>query len=121
MLIEAEPRGERQVGADPDEHGAEPPVVPVEVVLLHPGSLELQMIAVGLFAADIDEDAGPLAGLEDHDDLVGLGAAQVGRDKLVPAPLGSCYDRCAPLLRAVQHPVVVLGRDVARSTSRLTG
>ncbi len=78
VLIEAEAGGGRQAEADPDKQGSEPPVVQVEVVLVHPALLELQGIAVGRLAIDTHDDAGRLAGLEDHHNLVGLGAAEVG-------------------------------------------
>jgi hypothetical protein len=81
MLIETQPRRERKVRADADEHPAPVAVEQVEVVLDRPAPLELQMPAVVF--ADGHEIARRFAGFEDHDDVIGFCPGEVPIDKLV--------------------------------------
>jgi len=63
MLVEADPRRERQVGAHAHEHAAPAGVVDIEVVLKDPALGELQMPALGGPVADGGHDARGLARL----------------------------------------------------------
>src|SRR3989441_6272822 len=65
-----------------------------------------------------DQNAGRLARFEDHDDLVGLGALEVGRDEVVAPPLRRVEERRTPLPYASRHPVVKLGSHVAQQIAR---
>ena len=56
VLIEADPRGKREVGAHADKHPAPARVVPVEVELIHPALFELQMRAVVILIPDGYQD-----------------------------------------------------------------
>jgi hypothetical protein len=80
MLIETQPRRERKVRADADEHPAPDAVEQVEVVLDRLAPLELRMPAV-VFA---DGKKGRrLAGSEDNDDAIGFCPGEVPIDELV--------------------------------------
>src|SRR5271166_5725260 len=68
MLVEADPRRERQVGTHAHEHAAPSLVVEIEIVLNDPTLGELQMPAVGRPVADGDHDARRLARLQDGDE-----------------------------------------------------
>src|SRR6516165_3758137 len=72
MLVEADPRGEWQVGAHAHEHAAPSLIVDVEVVLNDPTLGELQVPTVDGLVADGDHDAGRFARLQHDDDLVGF-------------------------------------------------
>jgi hypothetical protein len=99
MLVEANPRRERQVGANADEHAAPAGVVDIEVELNDPALGELQMPAVGGPVADGGHDAGGLAGLQNDDDRIGLGAFEIGLDELVATPFRGVQNRNVLLCR----------------------
>src|SRR5207249_5584341 len=101
-----------------DEQAAPLAVVDVEVVLHAPPLHELEMPAVIRLVALGDQNAGRLARFEDHDDLVGLGALEVGRDEVVAPPLRCVEERRAPLPYASRHPVVKLGSHIAQQIAR---
>ena len=104
MLIEADPRRERQVGAHAHEHPAPVLVVDIEVVLHDPAVGDLKMPAVELLVADRRHDARRLSGFQDDDDLIRLGALEVGLDKFVAAALWRLEDRSIPFLRPAPSP-----------------
>jgi hypothetical protein len=99
MLVEANPRRERQVRACAHEHPAPAGVVDVEVVLNDPALGELQMPAVGGFVADGGDDARRLARFQHDDDRVGFGAFEIGFDKLVATALRRLQNRNVSLRR----------------------
>jgi len=64
--------------------------------------------------ADTDQDASGLAGFENGDDLIGLGASEIRGDELLALLFFRRVEEgCAPLAGAVLHPVVVLSGKVA--------
>jgi hypothetical protein len=65
-----------------------------------------------------DQDAGRLARFEDHDDLVGLGALEVGRHEVIAPPVRRVEKRGAPMPYACGDPVVKLSGDVAQEVAR---
>ncbi|MGO9271337.1 MAG: hypothetical protein ACLQOO_13945 [Terriglobia bacterium] len=117
MLVQAETRGEGEVGADTHEHRTPVAVVEIEMVWVHPARLQHQVSLLGGFFADADENAGRLAGLDDSHDLVGLGASEIGLQDLVAALFRGFQDGDFPFPGTVLHPVVVLGRDLAQQLS----
>src|SRR5262245_57901092 len=63
--------------------------------------------------ADAHQDASGLAGFENDDDLIGLGALEIrGDEVLVLFFFGGVQNGCARLASAGLHPVVVLSGDV---------
>ncbi|HKN10560.1 MAG TPA: hypothetical protein VJ376_13920 [Pseudomonadota bacterium] len=99
MLVEADPRRERQVGTHAHEHAAPSLVVDVEIEVYDPALGKLQMPAVYRPVADGDHDARRFAGLQHGDGLVGLGDFDVRFDELVAAALGRLQNRNVALLR----------------------
>jgi hypothetical protein len=76
-----------RIGAHPHEHPAPVSIVDIEVVLYDPALGDLQMPTVGLSVADCRHDPSRLSGFEDDDNLIRLGALEVGLDEFVaPAP-----------------------------------
>ena len=114
MLIEINPSGERQVRAHPHEHPAPGLVVDIEVVLHDPAAGDLKVPAVHLLVADCRHDARRLSGFEDDDDLIRLGAAEVGLDKFVAAALGRLDDRSIPFAGLLLHPALELFSGAAQ-------
>jgi hypothetical protein len=89
MLIEAHTREKAEVGADANEHAAPLAIEQIEIVLVHPAAVLLQMPPSVL--ADRDQNARGLARLEDDDDLIGGRAPEVAVDEGVEAA-GGCLD-----------------------------
>jgi hypothetical protein len=104
MLVEADPRRERQVRTHADENPPPALIIDIEVVLHDPALGELQMPAVGRLVADRDHDAGGFARLQHDDDLIRLGALEVRLDELVAAARRRLQDRNVPLLRPWLQP-----------------
>src|SRR5947209_554068 len=117
MLIETDPRRERQIRAHANEHATPAPVVDIEVVLHDPAVGDLKVPAVRLPVADCRHDARRLTCLEDDDDLIRLGAAEVGLDEFVAATLGCLNDRSIPSVGLVLHPVLELFGGAAQHIS----
>src|SRR5208282_1661288 len=119
MLVQAETSGEGEVGADTHEHRTPVAVVEIEMVWVHPARLQHQVSLLGGFFADADENAGRLAGLDDSDDPVGLGASEIRLQYLVATLFGGFQDGDFPFPETVFHPVVVLV-EISPSSCRLT-
>lgn len=116
VLVEADARGEREVGTHADENAAPLPIEQVEVVLIHPPAVILQMPPVVL--TDGDENAGGFAGLENDDDVVRVGPTEVRFDESVSTFLSRGLDHGDTPLRGTRcHPALVLGCDVAEHGS----
>src|SRR5207247_10594047 len=64
--------------------------------------------------SDSGQEGSRVAGFENHHDLIGLGAAKVGLDKLIPSAFGSRQDRRSPLPGALLHPLMVLAGNLAQ-------
>src|SRR6516162_31900 len=110
MLIETDASGEGEIGTDPHKHLPPVGVLDVEVVLLDPSPLQLQMPTVVF--PNGGHDGGGLARFDDGHDLVGLRASEVARHEVI-APTGRIFlNRYTPFLGAVFGPVVVLRSDV---------
>jgi len=85
-------------------HPAPVPVVAIEVVLHDPALGDLQVPAVGLSVADCRHDPGRLSGLEDDDNLIRLGALEVGFDKFVAPAFWRVDNRRAPSIGLLLDP-----------------
>src|SRR6266567_6451872 len=88
-----------------------PPVriVQVEVILVHPTLLVLQMWAIVVPATNRDRDAGRFPCFQDCHHLVGFGVLEVGLHELVPptvvtVAVGRFENRSAPFLGSVLEP-----------------
>jgi hypothetical protein len=106
MLVQANSRGEWEVGTHADEHAAPGGVIQIEVELVHPTLLILQVRTVIILVTDCDQNARRLAGLDDGHHLVRFGIVEVLIQKLVsPAVVaitfGGLQDGSAPLLGPV--------------------
>src|SRR5713226_9363789 len=77
MLVQAHPRGEWKVGAHADEHVAPVRIVYVEVILIHPALLVLQMWTIVALVPNRNQDAGWFPCFQDCDHLVGFGLLEV--------------------------------------------
>ncbi len=113
VLVQAHAGRGGEVGAHAHGEPAPAPVVDVEVVLEDPVLRELQLPAIVFLIALGDQHAGGLPRLEDGDDMVRLGAAEVRVDEVIAAAVGGVEDGRTPLRRAVLDPVLVLLGDVA--------
>src|SRR4030095_7665468 len=111
MLVQTEASGKGKVRADPNEHPTPLAVIQIEVVLLNPALFQLQMVS------DRRHDACRFPGLENTDDLVGLGPLEVAVDKVVPASGGSFQDRRPPFLGTILYPVMELRGNLAQQVA----
>ena len=112
MLIQAQARGEGEVGTQAHEHPAPVGIDQIEAVLVDPTPLGRQMPPIGF--ADGGQAAGGVAGLEAHHDLGRLRAAAIGGDAGVAAAGRRIANGGTPRLGASLHPAVVLCGDVAQ-------
>src|SRR5580693_8734591 len=112
MLIETDPGGEGEIGTDPYEHLPPTGVLNIEVVLVDPAQLHLQMPTVVF--PDGGHDGGGLARFDDGHDLIGLSTSEVASHEVIAPAWGIFLNRYTPFLRAVLDPVVVLTGDVAQ-------
>ena len=112
VLVQAYPRREGEVGSEGDKHPTPALVVQVEVVLVDPTLLQLQVGAVVLLSADGHQDAGRLSGFENHGHSVGFAVPQVLLSKIISALfLGCVQDGSAPFLGSILQPVLELIGD----------
>lgn len=112
MLIETDACGEREIGADPHKHLSPTGVLDIEVVLVDPAELHLQMPTV--IFPDGGHDGGRLTRFDDGHDLTGAGASEVALHEIVAPACGIFVNGYAPFLGAVLDPVVVLIGDIAQ-------
>ena len=113
MLIQADTGSEGKVGAHSYEHPPPAGVVEIEIVLDDPTLRHLQMPLVVLLVAVGDQNPPRLTGPDNRHDLIRLGVDEIRVEEFVPAAFGRFYDRRAPLLGSVGHPMLVLLGDVA--------
>src|SRR6266699_1711452 len=112
MLIETDASGEGKIGAHPYEHLSPTGVLDIEVVLLDPAPLQLQMPTVVF--PDGGHDGGGLARFDDGHGLIGLGTSEVAFHEVIAPAWGIFLNGYTPFLGAVLDPVVVLRSDVAQ-------
>jgi four helix bundle protein len=112
MLIETDPSGKGKVGAKPYEDLSPMGVLDIEVVLLYPTPLQLQMPTVVF--PDGGQDGGGLACFDDGYNLIGLGTSEVALHKVIAPAWGIFLNGYAPFLGAVLGPIVILRGDVAQ-------
>src|SRR5713226_6414318 len=70
VLIQIDAGGEGEVRTDAHEHPSPVAILEVEVVLIDPARLVLQMPLLGRLLGDADENPSRLSRLQDDDDLV---------------------------------------------------
>ena len=112
MLIQADAGREWKVRADSDEHPSPARVIDVEVVVVDPALLQLQVPAVVLFVADRRHDARRFTGFEDRHDLIGPSPGERPIHELIAASGGYPLDRHVPVPGLIHDPVMILGGDV---------
>ena len=112
VLIEADTRRKRQIGADANEHPTPVLVVNVKVVLHDPTLRQLEVPAV--LGSDGNHDPGRFPGFENHHYLIFLGVLKVGIDKVVTPPLRRIQKGRAPFLATVLDPVLKLLSNVTQ-------
>ena len=112
VLIEANTRRKRQIGADAHEHPTPVLVVDVKVILHDPTLRQLQVPA--LCCSDGDQDAGRFPGFENEHHLIVLGVLKVGINKVITPLIGGIEDRHAPFLATVLYPVLKLLSNVTQ-------
>jgi hypothetical protein len=89
-------------------------IVQIEVVLVHPALLELQMRTLVILAAVRDQNASGLAGLEDGYHLIRFGLGKIRLHKLISPLLVRVFQyRRPPFSGSVLHPVLELVSDFA--------
>jgi len=110
MLVETYPGGEREIGADPHEHGPPVAIVDIEIILIHPAPLHLQVPV--LLLADGRQDAGGFPRFNNGDNLIGHRFAKTRSNEFVTSAFRVGLDGEAPFLRSVPDPVVVLVGNV---------
>src|SRR5215471_4841043 len=114
VLVEADPGGERKVGADAHKHASPVPVVNVKVVLNDPAICDLKMPPVRDVVADGSHDARRLARFEGDDDGVGLGSVKIRVNKIVATTFRRIYDWDVAFCSAFLHPGLKLVGNVAQ-------
>jgi len=112
VLVETEACRKGEIGTHADEHPAPVSIVEVEVVLHDPALRQLEVPAVVLLFPDGDQNPCRFSCLQNEDNLVRLGMAKVGFDKLVASTFRGFQDGDVPFLRSVLHPVLKLLGDV---------
>src|SRR5215469_8341836 len=118
MLIETNPGGEWEIGADAYEHSSPYLVIDVEIVLGDPAIRDLKMPSVCGLISDSDHDTRRLSCFEDDDDLIGLGPFEIWVDEFVATAPRRFYDRDLALCRSLRYPALELFSDVAQSMAR---
>src|ERR1700685_593238 len=96
VLVQADASGEGEIRTDSNEHRSPLGILQIEVILIHPAILGLQMPLVR--GSNSRHDARWFARLADHTDLVRLGIPKVRLDEFVAAACGRSHDLCTPLL-----------------------
>src|SRR6516165_1826580 len=89
MLIETNPGGEWEIGADAYEDSSPYLVIDVEIILGDPTIRDLKMPSVRDLIPDGDHDTRWLSCFEDDDDLIGLGRSKYGSTKSSRRPFGA--------------------------------
>jgi len=113
VLIEADPRGEREVRAPAYKHPSPARVAHVEVKLIHPALLVLQVGAVVVPICDGHQDARRFPRFHDRHHWVGLGILEIRvQEPVAPAviarAIGGFENRCTPFLRTILQPILKL-------------
>ena len=85
--METDARGEREMGTDPHKHLSPTGVLDVEVVLLDPASLHLQMPTV--FFPNGGHERGGFTGFDDGHHLIGLRTSEVALHEIIASAGGS--------------------------------
>src|SRR5436305_14413741 len=84
MLIETDTGGEREIGANPYEHSSPMGVLDIEVILIDPTPLHLEMPTIVF--PDGGHVGGGLTGFHNGYNLIGLGTLEVALHKdIAPA------------------------------------
>src|SRR5437773_4268503 len=112
MLIETDTGGEREIGANPYEHSSPMGVLDIEVILIDPTPLHLEMPTIVF--PDGGHVGGGLTCFDNGYNLIGLGTLEVALHKVIAPAWGIFLNGYTPFLRAVLDPIVILGGDVAQ-------
>jgi hypothetical protein len=118
VLVEADPGRKWEIGTDPNEHASEVPVVQIEVKLVDPPVLELEMAPTRFFGFDAVEDSSRLSRLYDRNDLIRLSASEEGFGEFVTPVLRCFKKRSFPDRQTIRYPVLVLACDITQHIPR---
>src|SRR5207237_1209568 len=117
MLIETDTGGEREIGANPYEHSSPMGVLDIEVILIDPTPLHLEMPTIVF--PDGGHVGGGLTCFDNGYNLIGLGTLEVALHKVIAPAWGIFLNGYTPFLRAVLDPMVILGGRSEEHTSEL--
>src|SRR5216110_3335302 len=112
MLIETDTGGEREIGANPYEHSSPMGVLDIEVILIDPTPLHLEMPTVVF--PDGGHVGGGLTCFDNCYKLIGLGTLGVALQKVIATAWGILLNGYTPFLGAVLDPIVILSGDIAQ-------
>src|SRR5207244_13398366 len=112
MLIETDTGGEREIGANPYEQSSPMGVLDIEVILIDPTPLHLEMPTIVF--PDGGHVVGGLTCFDNGYNLIGLGTLEVALHKVIAPAWGIVLNGYTPFVGAVVDPIVILGGDVAR-------
>lgn len=119
VLVEAYARGERKVGAHADEHPSPMLVDEVEIELVHPALLELQVRAVVVLVSNRHQDARRFPSLEHYRHPVGWAITQIWLDELIAPLLVGGFDNWhVPFRRPVLEPILKLIGNLIQRPAR---
>src|SRR5437763_13657356 len=111
MLIETDTGGEREIGANPYEHSSPMGVLDIEVILIDPTPLHLEMPTIVF--PDGGHVGGGLTCFANGYTLIGLGRLGVALQKVIAPAWGIFFNGSTPFLGAGLAPIVILGASVA--------
>src|SRR5207253_9264164 len=94
------------------EHSSPMGVLDIEVILIDPTPLHLEMPTIVF--PDGGHVGGALKRFDNGYNLIGLGTLEVALHKVIAPACGICWNAYTPSLGAVLDPMVLLGRDVAQ-------
>src|SRR5438046_10344123 len=112
MLIETDTGGEREIGANPYEHSSPMGVLDIEVILIDPTPLHLEMPTIVF--PDGGHVGGGLTCFANGYNLIGLGTLEVALNKVLAPAWGIFLNGHTPCLAAGLGPMGARGLDVAR-------
>src|SRR5438034_10435026 len=111
MLIETDTGGEREIGANPYEHSSPMGVLDIEVILIDPTPLHLEMPTIVF--PDGGHVGGGLTCFDNGYNLIGLGTLEVALHKEIGRASWFFLNGFTPFLGAVLVVIVIIGGVLA--------
>src|SRR5438552_864615 len=107
MLIETDTGGEREIGANPYEHSSPMGVLDIEVILIDPTPLHLEMPTIVF--PDGGHVGGGLTCFDNGYNLIGLGTLEVALHKVIAPAWGIFLNGYTPSLGVFLDIVGIVG------------